>query len=153
MLCHKTVRGGQCSCFHHFTAQQNHSEALADPDGRSDTHSPLVAVTTVVFTPTTSVCGEPSAGRWSSGGTFTSFYLQDICPQANSIRKAGPVVAAGEIVEISSYVSSYNILYILLARGPTSPLLGSPFLKKGGCVLEDPPDLQTGEVFLYLLEV
>ena len=40
--------------------------------------------------------------RWSSGATFTSFYLQDLCPQADSIRKTGPVVAAGEIVEISS---------------------------------------------------
>ena len=42
------------------------------------------------------------AGRWSSGGTFTSFYLQDLGPQAGSIRKTGPVLAAGEIVEISS---------------------------------------------------
>ena len=39
--------------------------------------------------------------RWFSGGTFTSFYLQDLCPQADSIRKTGPVVAAGEIVKMS----------------------------------------------------
>ena len=42
------------------------------------------------------------AGRWSSGGTFTSFYLLDLCPQADSLRKTGPVVAPGEIIEISS---------------------------------------------------
>ena len=42
------------------------------------------------------------AGRWSNGVTFTSFYLRDLCPQADSIRKTRPVVAAGEIVEISS---------------------------------------------------
>ena len=42
------------------------------------------------------------AGGWSSGGTFTSFYLSDLCPQADSIEKTGPVVPAGEIVEISS---------------------------------------------------
>ena len=42
------------------------------------------------------------AGRWSSGGTFTSFYLRDLCRHADSIRKTGLVVAAGEIVEISS---------------------------------------------------
>ena len=42
------------------------------------------------------------AGRWSSGGIFTSFYLRDLCPQADSIRNTGPVLAAGEIVEISS---------------------------------------------------
>ena len=41
------------------------------------------------------------AGRWSSGGIFTSFYLRDLCLQADSIRKTGPVVAPGEIVEIS----------------------------------------------------
>ena len=36
------------------------------------------------------------AGRWSSGGTFTSFYLRDLCPQADSLRRAGSVVAAGD---------------------------------------------------------
>ena len=41
-------------------------------------------------------------GRWSSGGTFTFFYLRDLCPQADSIRKTGLVVDAGEIIEISS---------------------------------------------------
>ena len=35
-------------------AQQSHSEAQ---DGRGDTHRPLVAITTVVSTSTTSVCG------------------------------------------------------------------------------------------------
>ena len=42
------------------------------------------------------------AGRWSSGGTFTSFYLRDLCPQADSLQKAGPIVIAGDIVRISS---------------------------------------------------
>ena len=42
------------------------------------------------------------AGRWSSGGTFTSFYLRDLCPQAESLRRAGPIVAAGDIVRIST---------------------------------------------------
>ena len=42
------------------------------------------------------------AGRWSSGGTFTSFYLRDLCPQADSLRRTGPLVAAGNIVVISS---------------------------------------------------
>ena len=42
------------------------------------------------------------AGRWSSGGTFTSFCLRDLCPQADSLRRTGPVVAAGNIIVISS---------------------------------------------------
>ena len=47
------------------------------------------------------------AGRWSSGGTITSFYLLDLCPEADSIRKTGTVIAAGEIVEISSWVNLF----------------------------------------------
>ena len=34
------------------------------------------------------------AGRWSSGDTFTSFYLRDLSPQADSLKRAGPIVAA-----------------------------------------------------------
>ena len=41
-------------------------------------------------------------GRWSSGGTFTSFYLRDLCPQADSLRRTGPLVAAENIIVISS---------------------------------------------------
>ena len=38
-------------------AQQSHSEAQDHSGGRSDTHSLLVAVTTMVSTLTTPVCG------------------------------------------------------------------------------------------------
>ena len=41
-------------------AQQSHSEAQEHPDRRSDTHHPLVAVTTVVSTPATIECGSPA---------------------------------------------------------------------------------------------
>ena len=41
------------------------------------------------------------AGRWSSGGTFTSIYLSDLCPQGDRICKTRPVVAARGIVMIS----------------------------------------------------
>ena len=40
------------------------------------------------------------AGRWSSGGTFTSFYLRDLCPQADSLQEKGPLVAAGRVVSL-----------------------------------------------------
>ena len=42
------------------------------------------------------------AGRWSSGRTFSSFYLRDLCPQADSLQRVGPIVAAGDIIRISS---------------------------------------------------
>ena len=29
--------------------------------------------------------------KWLSGGTFTSFYLPDLCPQADRIHKVGPL--------------------------------------------------------------
>ena len=38
----------------------------------------------------------------ASGGTFTSFYLRDLCIQADSLQRVGPIVAAGDIVRISS---------------------------------------------------
>ena len=41
------------------SAQQSHSEAQDHTGGRSDTNSSLVAITTVVSTHTTSVCGTP----------------------------------------------------------------------------------------------
>ena len=39
------------------------------------------------------------ARRRFSGGTFTSFYLRDLWPQADSLQR---VVAAGDIIRISS---------------------------------------------------
>ena len=42
-------------------------------------------------------------------------------------------------------------MYILFAWGPTTPWFS--FFKKGPCVLENPPKLSIGDVFLYLLEV
>ena len=41
-------------------AQQSHSEAQDHPDGRGDTHRPLVAVTTMASTPATIECGSPA---------------------------------------------------------------------------------------------
>ena len=42
-------------------AQQSHSEAPVHPVGRGNSHSPLVAVSVVVSTPTSSLCGSPSS--------------------------------------------------------------------------------------------
>jgi hypothetical protein len=41
------------------------------------------------------------AGRWHSGGSFTKFYLRDLVSQANSIKAAGSVVAAGQVVSLA----------------------------------------------------
>ena len=39
------------------------------------------------------------AGRWSSGGTF---YLRDLCTQADSLQRAGPIVAMGVLAGLKS---------------------------------------------------
>ena len=59
MLCLRTGRGGQCTCFLHSPCSTNHSEAQVHTGGRSDSHSPLVAESVVVSTPTSSLCGTP----------------------------------------------------------------------------------------------
>ena len=41
------------------SAQKSHSEAPVHPVGRGNSHSPLVAETVVVSTPTSSLCGTP----------------------------------------------------------------------------------------------
>ena len=61
MLCLKTGKGGQCTCSPIPSAQQSHSEAPVHPDGRGNSHSPLVAESVVVSTPTSSLCGTPSS--------------------------------------------------------------------------------------------
>ena len=53
-------------------AQQSHSETKDHPGGRSDTNSPLVAVTIVVPASTTSVCGPPSHHSVPPGPTVTT---------------------------------------------------------------------------------
>ena len=53
-------------------SQQSHSEAQDDPGGRGETRSPLVVVTTMVSTVTTTVCGPPSILSVPSRPTVTT---------------------------------------------------------------------------------
>ena len=54
------------------------------------------------------------AGRWSSGGIFTSFYLRDLCPQADSLRKTGPLVAAGGVVCLPACLATFTFPLLVL---------------------------------------
>ena len=54
------------------SAQQSHSEALVHPGGRSNSHSPLVAKTVVVSTPTSSLCGSPPVLSLPSRSSVTA---------------------------------------------------------------------------------
>ena len=60
MLCLRTGRGGQCTCFlHSLCSFRSHSEALVHPGNRGNSHSPLVAESVVVSTLSSSLCGTP----------------------------------------------------------------------------------------------
>ena len=50
-------------------AQQSHAEALIHSGGGGNSHSPLVAVSVVVSTSTTSLCGTPSSSPLPSGSS------------------------------------------------------------------------------------
>ena len=65
-------------------------------------------------------------GRWSSGGTFTSFYLRDLCPQVDTLRESGPLVAAEWSLSHLARWVSYHIycLHCGLFGGPWCPLGG-----------------------------
>ena len=69
MLCLKTGRGGQCTCSPFSPAQQSHSETSIHLGGRGSSHSPLVAESIVVSTPTTSLCGTPPSSSLPSGSS------------------------------------------------------------------------------------
>ena len=62
-------QGGQCTCFPIPPAQQSHAEASVDSGGGGYSRSPLVAVSVVVSTSTTSLCGTPSSSPLPSGSS------------------------------------------------------------------------------------
>ena len=70
-------------------AQQSHSEAQDHPGGRSDMNSPLVAIVTVVSTPTTSVCLPPLLlPIWPRPTVTTGIYLEQQVIQSARIMEA-----------------------------------------------------------------
>ena len=85
--------------------QQSHSEATVHQGGRSDSHSPLVAKTAVVRTPTSSLCGSPpvlSIPSRSSVTTGSEVRLErKVAPSARMEALMRHYKAAGFSVEVS----------------------------------------------------
>ena len=87
-------------------AEQSHSEAQDHPDGRGDTHRPLVAVTTVVSTPATIECGSPAMILSVPQRPFviTGLYLkQQVIPSAHMEVLMQHYQAAGFSREVSKF--------------------------------------------------
>ena len=86
-------------------AQQSHSEAQDHPDGRGDTHHPLVAVTTVVSTPATTECGSSPTilSAPHRPVVTTGLYLkQQVVPSARMEALMQHYQAAGLLKEVST---------------------------------------------------
>ena len=115
MLCLRTGRGGQCTCFPIPPAQQSHSEASIHSGGRGSSHSPLVAESIVVSTPTLSLCGTPPSSSLPSRASVpagSEVYLgRKVVPSARMEALMRHYKAAGFSDEVSG-----------LAAAPKRPL-------------------------------
>ena len=91
-------------------ADQSHSEAQDHPDGRGDTHRPLVAVTTVVVsTPATIECGSPATIFSVPQRPFvtTGLYLKgQVIPSARIEALMQHYQAAGFSREVSKFAAA-----------------------------------------------
>ena len=108
MLCHGTGRDVDVHVSTVSPAQQSHSEAQDDPGGRGDTHSPLVAVTTVVSTLATTVCGPPSILSVPPRPAVpTGVYLErQVVPSARMEALMQHYQAAGFLKEVSTLAAA-----------------------------------------------
>ena len=106
------------------SAQQGHSEAPVHPGGRSNSHSPLVAETVVVSTPTSSLCGPPPV-----------LYL----PSRSSV-PAGSKVCLGRKVVPSARICMEAVMRHYKAAGfsdEVSRLAAAPRRPSTNCVYDD----------------
>ena len=90
-------------------AQQSHSEAQDHPDGRGDTHRPLVAITTVVSTPAMIECGSPATILSVPQRPFvtTGLYLKrQVIPSACLEALMQHYQAAGFSREVSKFAAA-----------------------------------------------
>ena len=84
---------GHCPIVDSYAAMQN-SKSLS---GSVKAHEVRAVATSLQLFNKVDLQTVMKAGRWSSGGTFTAFYLRDLCPQS---RTSGG--SAGDIIVISS---------------------------------------------------
>ena len=87
------------------SAQQSHSEGPVHPDGRDNSHSPLVPESVIVSTSTTSLCGTPPSSSFQSGSSVpagSEVYLeQKVVPSARMEALMRHYKAAGFSDEVS----------------------------------------------------
>jgi hypothetical protein len=76
-------------------------ENSKDPPPNVKAHDVRAVATSLQLFHNTPLKRVIEAGRWHNGGTFSSFYLRDLAPQTSSIRSAGAVVAAGQVISLS----------------------------------------------------
>ena len=101
------------------SAQQSHSEAPVHPDGRGNSHSPLVAELVVVSTPTSSLCGTPSSLSLPSGSSVSvgkSYHLHAWRLSCDTIKQQ--VFQTQQLLEGPQPIACMTIAGFALLDGP-----------------------------------
>ena len=107
--CFVTGLAGEVNVHVSTVSPAQHSEAQEHPDGRGDTHRPLVAVTTVVSTPATNECGLPAMILSVPQRPFvtTGLYLKrQVVPSARMEALMQHYQAAGFSREVSKFATA-----------------------------------------------
>ena len=126
LLCLRTGRGGQCTCFPHSPCSASHAETAVHSGGGGDSCSPLVAVSVMVSTSTTSLCGTPSSSPLPSGSSVqagTEVHLRrKVVPSARMEALMRYYKAAGFSDEVSRLAAaprrpSTNRMHALRSMG------------------------------------
>jgi hypothetical protein len=94
------VSGSTISRWICSTITSAHEQATNNPPSGVKAHEVRAVSTSLRLFNSTPLQQVLEAGRWKSGGTFTQFYLRDLVPQAESIKSAGSVGAAGAVVSL-----------------------------------------------------
>ena len=106
------------------------------------THEASMVITSLYLSPKVDLQPVTKASRWSSGRTFSSFYLRDPCLQANCLYKAGPL---GKVVVVTTTYHLFGMLMTFPLGFWWILLVPTPFFGKGD-------DLGPLELYLFLSE-
>ena len=104
----------------------DNSRVVSYINKQGETHSPTLLRLTVelllwleaqnIIVRARHIPGCLNAGRWSSGGTFTSFHLRDLCPQAGNLQRGRTHSGSGGHREDLLLLARLESLFMYLFR-------------------------------------
>ena len=125
------------------SAQQSHSEAQVHPGGRSDSHSPLVAESVVVSTPTSSLCGTPPV---------LSLPSRSSVPAGSEVSHARKVVLSARMEALMRHykAAGFSDEVSRLAAAPRRPLTNRMYARWAAGQGFDPLDPTAAQINSFL---